>query len=539
MRSYLRLFVSSVVFGSVPLLGDDPKILFQDTFEDLTQWGAPSNQLEGVRVIESTDENSEAFFGEAGNPYLRIFKGTNESVNNAMTGNGIISEPSPVITIAFDFWNSPDIGPGVVVMRPGRGSASNANRTHEIRWGRGQLAGVNGLYEAGQTYRMEVILNNSTETVAYNGFYTVAPDRFDVWLDGVRVLNDHSYSRPDPEVSTNMQVGDPYESVQFAVFTANMAEILIDNFVIYEGARATPASDVPGAVFYEPFDNLDAWGDPTNQSAGIREIGVTDANSETFFGEAGNSYLRFFKDDPEEDTVSMFIAAANVVSSPLVTVHFDFWENSAVGTETSGFSFRAGQGTSVPNAARIHNFTLRKGTLNEIEELYETDRLNNLQIVYNNPPEPVTYLGGAEVVESDSMDVWLNGRLVLKNQQYQRGDLAVGETIRSFQFVAFSNDLGELLVDDFTVYDTAFVIPSSDVDLPLVEILTFGVDGDDFNLTFNSETGFVYTVQFTTDLGTGWEDVATFDGTGDEISASRAVSGADRGFFRVAVSPSN
>jgi hypothetical protein len=516
--------------AALPVFGE-PTVLFEDDFQDLSRWSAPTNQLDGVRMIHTTDANAEAIFGEAGNPYLRLFKGTSESVNMALTGANILSSPSPVITIAFDFWNS-SVGNGVIVLRPGKGTVANTGRTHEIRFGRGQLAGVNSIYETNRHYRIEIVLNNSAETVSYGGFYSVAPDRFDVWLDGVRVLNDHTYGRPDPTVATNMQIGEAYTSMQWAAFTNNWGELLVDNLVVYEGAVATPASATPVPVLSHGFDTLAPFGPGTNQLAGERVVEVTTENAETYFGEAGNPYLRFFKQD-EADNISMLTTANNVITSPVVTVSFDFWENSAVGLG-SGINFRAGTGATVPNASRVYDIAFRKGRLNDVDDLYQTDRRHNIQIVYNNSLLPVTYGGGAHVLASDAMDVWIDGRLALKDNTFNRGQLAVGAAIQSFQFVAFGANEGEFFFDNFMVYDLPYVIIAAD-DLPVPEVVNFSEQAGTFSLSFTTEAGYQYAVEYSNDLVT-WQTLSTILGDGQVQVATNPVSGVNRRFYRVSVS---
>jgi hypothetical protein len=533
MKKTLLILIASIIVAARLGVASEPVILFSDTFEDLSKWSPPTNQLDGVRMIHTTDEGSEALFGEAGNPYLRIYKENPapDSINTALTGANILSEPSPVITIAFDFWNSP-VGAGVVVLRPGKAGVANTARTHEIRFGRGQLAAVNNIYQADRTYRIEIVLNNSTDTVYYNDHYSVASDRFDVWLDGVRVLNDHVYGRPDPTVSTNMQVGENYTSMQWAIFTTNWGELRVDNLVVYQGAVVHPLSEEPSPVFMHHFDTLAPFGEGTNQLPNERVIEVTDVNSETYFGETGNPYLRLFKQD-EADTISTYTSVSGVVASQVVTVSFDFWENSAIGPE-SGINFRAGTGSNVANANRVHDLALRKGAINGVPDLYQVDRRHNIQIVYNNSAAPVVYLGGSQTIAPDTIDVWIDGALILKDHTFNRGDLPLGSTIHAFHFVAFGANEGEFFIDNFAVYDMAFVGGASP-DLPRPVVVDFGEEGGVFSISFTTASGLLYAVEQSEDLQT-WQEVAVLTGDGEVQVASHPIAGAARRFYRVAVS---
>lgn len=523
--------------GSTLLLGlsahaNEPVVIFAETFDDLSQWSGPSNNDEGAgRIIETTTLNSEALFGEAGNSYLRLFKADNTSANNAISANGMFSDPSPVVTIAFDFWNSA-VGGGQIVLRPAGPSTSNANRVHEIGFARGALSGASAIYEPEQTNRIEIVLNNSLETVFYNEFYSVASDTYDVWIDGVRVLSDHTSSRG------SLPVGEDLASLQFAIFTQSWGELLVDDLTVLSGAHVTPVSDTPVPVFAETFEDLSAWGSPTNQVEGQREIGVTEVNSETYFGEANDSYLRFYKNDDASPT-SMLITAMNVSFSQVVTVSFDFWQDTTEGLLT-GFGFRAGQGTSVPNSHRVNNLTLRNGSINDRPELFQTDQLNNIQIVYNNSVESVTYLDGARTLVADAMDVWLNGALVLADEAFQRGTLAVGEPLRSYQFVGFSNDRTETFIDNFKVYDMPVVFGEYTPPVaPGFTITDFQHDDWSFRVSFTTEAGFSYALEYTDDLTSGnWQLLETRQGTGNiETAWDYGVTGLSARFYRVTQSP--
>lgn len=512
-----------------------PVAIFADTFDDLSQWTGPSNNDEGAgRVIETTSEGSEAIFGEAGNSYLRIFKAYSETnANNTLSANAAFSDPSPVVTLSFVFWNSA-VGNGNIVIRPGGASSSNANRIHEISFARGNMSGVGGLYQADQTHRVEIVLNNSTETVYYADHYSVASDTFDVWIDGVLVLNNHTRGRGF------LPVGEPLASLQFATFTSNWGELLVDDLVVYKGAQVTPATENPLPAFSDDFDDLSAWTTPTNQLEGHREIKAKTEGSELYFGAPG-SYLSFYKNDPEGAATSMFITAADVVNSPVATVSFDFWQDTTADLLT-GFAFRAGQGTSVPNASRVHNLTLRNGAINDKAGLYAPDQLNNIQIVYNNSSVPVAYLGGARELESDAMDIWINGNLVLRDERFFRGDLALDAVIRSFQFVGFTNDRTEVFIDNFQVYQMPVVFGTiSDPGLPAVTITDFAHAGDSLSLSFTTEIGFRYVVEYSEDLAeSGWQLLETIEGTGDVVTSwDRNVSGRNSRFYRVSAMAAN
>lgn len=186
-----------------------------------------------------------AKFGIDAGKALRVYKNeqTVPAANTALTAPGRFSHGARVITVAFDFWDNPDIGDGSVVLRAGTGSVANASRVHEVQFRKGTLSGVGGVYQAGQPARVEVVMNNSTDAVVYaEGAATVASDTFDVWINGIEVLDDHAWNRG------SLPVGSLLTGLQFASFSSSRAEVLVRDLRVYEGAAVTPAEDDSGTL---------------------------------------------------------------------------------------------------------------------------------------------------------------------------------------------------------------------------------------------------------------------------------------------------
>lgn len=239
-------------FTSAAALAQTP--LFEDRFNDLSQWSGPTNNPpEGdssPRIIEVTDLDAGSFFGEAANSYLRLYKAHPEKASNAITANNAFTEPSNVVTISFDLWDNSSVTPGAAtLMVSSEKGVSGTDFFHQVRLEKGVLNGVTGAYRPDQHNRIQVIMNNSTDAVSYlGGEYTVASDSLDVWVNGVRVLESNTYGRSSYE---GLPVGTPLASMRLAVFTTSQAEVLMDNFVVQKGAVIDEVAPPP--AYPEPL----------------------------------------------------------------------------------------------------------------------------------------------------------------------------------------------------------------------------------------------------------------------------------------------
>ncbi|MEX2408099.1 MAG: NAD-dependent epimerase/dehydratase family protein, partial [Rhodovibrionaceae bacterium] len=183
------VFALAGLLGLGLLSASGETVIFNETFEDLSNWSGPSNNPEewdtSERVIEVTEVNSEQYFGEAANSYLRLYKAQTESQSNALTANNVFSEPSPVVTISFDLWDNPEVGAGSgATMRTSSAvGVTGSRRFHEVTFHQGTLAGIVGAYSTGEKHRVQLVLNNSTEEISYlDDEYAVASDTFDIWV---------------------------------------------------------------------------------------------------------------------------------------------------------------------------------------------------------------------------------------------------------------------------------------------------------------------------------------------------------------------
>lgn len=229
-------------------------VIFEDTFEDLSQWTTPSNNPDPAgseeRIIESTETNSESFFGEAGDPYLRIYKDHGESATNAIDTADAFPEPAETITISFDFWDRSDVAPGSIDLMVSSTAGVASNRFfHRVKFDKGVLSGATGTYSPDERSRIQIVMNNSHDAVDYlDGDEAVASDSMDIWINGILALSDHTYGRGTEEA---LPVGTPLGSMRFILSTISRAELLVDNLVVQAGAQVTDVAQPP--AFPEPL----------------------------------------------------------------------------------------------------------------------------------------------------------------------------------------------------------------------------------------------------------------------------------------------
>src|SRR5690625_3819336 len=426
---------------------------------DSAIWGANvAGHSPPERILEVTDTDSETYFGEPGNNYMRMFHdggGTNLTLNAQSRFN------SEVITIAFDFFEPAGHGEGNLVLRPGFGSVPNSHRIHEITFSNGNLSGVPDVYLEGVKNRIEIVMNNSPEHLSYlDGEVTVASNTYDVWLNGVLVLNNHQYRH-----GGTYEVGRPLSSIQFAIWNGNTQEFLIDYLEVYEQIyipNPIEIPDLPGrpAIFADDFDGDSApWLDQNlwkhfveGEQPPARVVEIANANSETYFGEPENGYLRIYHSGSANR--DLFQNAQDAFDpSSILTISFDFYEPAGVGN--APVTLRAGIG-SVTTAQSVHEVTFNNGNLSGIADAYEENTTNNIQVVINNGTSAESYHESriSKTIASNSIDIWLNGELILADHELE-GALALGTALSSLQLGIWGNGSNELLIDNLEVFDYA------------------------------------------------------------------------------------
>lgn len=490
---FAALFASVVVAHS-----QTPNLLFYDDFSetserDAGQWEGiiqiPSEEIWGEGSFENrgdytnqwikvTDNDAETYFGEAGQNYMEIWSDGWDSESMWLVANDRFSEPSEVITMSFVLHQPGGTSEDGPRIRSGVGNAVfNANRSpQDAEFQNGDFSGVPDVYSLDETHHVEIVYNNSTETVSYlDGQVDLISNAYDVWVDGEAKLRNHRFNSA---TDTAAAVGTGLQSLAFVVFGSDINHLLVDEVAVYDAAYVAdpvsiPEPIEPGLLFADDFSEPEADGSPNAEIWGADAIDnrgsdanqwiqVSNEDSDLYFGEAGNNYLHLYSDG--EDSGSVWISAVNQFAYPaaVVTVNLDFYNSFS---DDNGPTMRVGVGDPISsNNNRTHyQFRFENDAISEGNEVIQNDRTQNLQMVYNNTENPVTYLDGQETVAADSYDVWIDGVLVLEDVQYafyESANAPLGTELTSWGLGIFGDAQNELRIDNLSIHEGAEVTPA-------------------------------------------------------------------------------
>lgn len=197
-----------------------------------------------------------------------------------------------------------------------------------------------------------------------------------------------------------------------------------------------------------------------------RFIEVTNTDSGTYFGEANNNYLHFYK---QETSDSLWVTANNQFSSgsSVVTVEFDFYAPSREGVWEANPDPRVRLGVNDPIASNANRVPgeLRfgdggDGAISTVENVFTPDTTHRVSFVYNHSSSDVSYEGRSLL--SSSYDVWIDGAYSFSSA----GGLSVvgidlDTELTSIGFGGFNGSDGEMFIDNMTVSSGAIPEPST------------------------------------------------------------------------------
>ena len=148
---------------------------------------------------------------------------------------------SDVLTLGFDFYQASDPKGGPFVVRLGVGANSDTEKVIGILLDHGALQKTAG-YTMDAMHHLDVVANNSNAAVTYGGTYTVAPQTYDVWLDGAPALMGKRM-----EFLANLAGATQFTALSFLTYTSitDHVEILIDDVSVTEGAVVKPPAPKP------------------------------------------------------------------------------------------------------------------------------------------------------------------------------------------------------------------------------------------------------------------------------------------------------
>src|SRR5690625_1653589 len=312
-----------------------------------TIWGENSLEMKDYenQIIRVTDADSENLFGEADNNYLEIRAHGNEGQESSwILAADRFSSASEVITVSLRF-NDPgtsgDNGPRLRVGTGNTVQSANAAR-QDAQFEGGDFSGYSNIYGTGEPNLLELVYNNSSETVYYlDGQIPLLSDTYDVWINGDIAIQ--GVRRGIGQIP----VGTALSSLTFIVYGNDQNHLYIDDVTVYDGPyvanpRKLPEIPEAGLLFADDFSNPESDGAPSLQiwgtgairntrSADTQTIHVTNENSEQYFGEPDNNYLYFRYPHGGPGTAGLWITANNRFRNPsnVVTVSFDFYRSDS------------------------------------------------------------------------------------------------------------------------------------------------------------------------------------------------------------------
>lgn len=223
-------------------------VVLEDNFSDDPSYGQPSNPPWNVAVTPSgqvnrVDPDAGNYFGEGTTNKvlrMRLTSGTGQMVRgirNYATGASAVSlkfdfvdtsesyTPTPLRLIiggngwATNYWQAFDF----------KRDAYNSTTGKIYAWS-GTTSTLLGSYTTGGTKQtIEIVANGNTSgTVYYGDSQSVAANKFDLWINGVKVADDF-----DKQWGNLVSPGD-FQEVEFqmpAFTTGNIKEFYFDNFV--------------------------------------------------------------------------------------------------------------------------------------------------------------------------------------------------------------------------------------------------------------------------------------------------------------------
>lgn len=217
-------------------------------------------------------------------------------------------------------------------------------------------------------------------------------------------------------------------------------------------------------------DNWNVYRTTTTSVSETKFIEVTDVNSGTYLGQAGDNYLRFYK---ENTSGSLWVTASNRFAnggSPVVTVEFDFHIPTREGVWQANPDPRIRLGVNDPIASNANRVPgeIRfgqggDGAISSTTDVYSPDTAQSIRIVYNHSSADVAYIGGTREIASSSYDVWIDGQWKFSSASglSTTNLLALDTPITSIGFGGFNGSDGEMFIDNMTVYSGAIPEPST------------------------------------------------------------------------------
>lgn len=245
------LLTSSLLWGQTPLFVAD----FQtQPLGPVTDGVTGANPANGSSIVINQDTDDR--FGKGENfKYLNISKHTPVVTTSALafTMQNAFT-PASVVTVSFLMYEPTGTDTDALSLYFGQNALSGGDLGGYISMVDGRIYGTGGpsgansaAYTLGQPLRFDIVINNST--AAYNyGEQTLAGQRFDVWVNGVNILENAAFL-----VSGSNKYSGDMSTLRLAIGSGTNKkmdqEIWFGEFGVFEGGVVgAPLIPEPGST---------------------------------------------------------------------------------------------------------------------------------------------------------------------------------------------------------------------------------------------------------------------------------------------------
>ncbi len=203
-------------------------------------WNEGINDVDDGNAELDVQQDAANWFGAgATNRILRVFDASNTAAVQLRTNTAGLTpfRSSAVFTLSFDFYEPAAVSGAPLIVRLGTGAADSAANTQfdtrlldgQIVAGDGAIPAQAGSYTLDAAHKLSFVANNSAVTIPYGNGETLGSQKADVWIDGVRVLDDFALASP-------ITAGTKLSAIRFLTLVAGPSqEIFLDNVTTYDG----------------------------------------------------------------------------------------------------------------------------------------------------------------------------------------------------------------------------------------------------------------------------------------------------------------
>lgn len=427
-----------------------PSLAFFDDFESHTDFGPPQSpwkpDLSSGGGSISVDADDSDLFGRGSDNRILNYSKTGDSGSQALIlQNEFAAE---VGRVSFDMvrpwdgsedrlWFIMNVGP----------RTGTAHRAQVITIDNEAINGAG--YERGAVNHVELVFNNSNETVLYGEGNRIPAGTTDIWINGeLKTAGFASQNNRRGAVTTFEfnSAGDRTHQFYFdnIAFEPIEWEIAPPQIIFHDDFSSHVAGTTPDEPWTSVTDNPQITGSVLIQK-----------DIENRFGKgADNQYLEYIANGDG----AIVARSQNTFSSDLITFSVRLITPTPVGElGYSWFIFNVGNASGSNNRAQV--FTLDNRISTTFPEAgsriggreYPQNVPVQIDLVINNRSASVEY-GDGQIIESGTTDIWIDGVLARAGFASQNNKLG---PISTFELNVDGRAKQHLLVDEITIWDTA------------------------------------------------------------------------------------